>query len=79
MKANPNEGLPLSVTHYKYKGRTVYYMVSPCCDKYNIVYDGKCKVVGYPDGGYAGKGDGKMTDFKDSATDGKVVWQMKNK
>ena len=79
MIANPNEGSPLSVTRYKYKGQLVFYMVSPCCDKYNVVYDTQCNVVGYPDGGYMGKGDGKMTDFKDLATDGKMVWQVNNK
>lgn len=79
MITNPNEGSPLSVIRYQYKGRTVFYMVSPCCDKYNIVYDEKCNVIGYPDGGYTGKGDGKMMDFGDSVTQGKVVWQISNK
>lgn len=78
MIANPQEGSPLSVTRYRYKGQIVYYMVSPCCDKYNIVYDRDCNVMGYPDGGYTGKGDGNMTDFKDSATEGNLVWQLNN-
>ena len=76
MTANPDEGSPLSITRYKYKGQIVYYMVSPCCDRFNIVYDKNCKVLGFPDGGYTGKGDGKMAEFKEAATDGKVVWQV---
>jgi hypothetical protein len=52
-------------------------MISPCCDKYNIVYDSACNILGYPDGGYTGKGDGKMTDFKNEAGEGKVVWEKK--
>lgn len=72
------EGKPMSVTRYNYKGETVYYMVSHCCDKYNIVYDSACNVIGFPDGGFTGRGDGKMTDFKNVATDEKLVWQAKD-
>ncbi len=67
-------GSPQSITKYTYKNQEVYYMVSPCCDKYNVVYDSNCNVLGYPDGGYTGKGDGKMTDFKNEASDGKLIW-----
>ncbi len=67
-------GSPQSVTQYLFKQQKVYYMVSPCCDKYNVVYDSACNVLGYPDGGYTGKGDGKMNDFADEATDKKIVW-----
>jgi hypothetical protein len=77
MAANPSEGLPQSVTRYNYKGKTVYYMVAHCCDKFNIVFDSACNILGYPDGGYTGRGDGKMPDFHQDATDGKVVWEMK--
>ncbi len=62
MAAEPN-GSPQSVTSYNYKNQTVYYMVSPCCDKYNIVYDSACNILGYPDGGFTGGGDGKMGGF----------------
>lgn len=75
MSANPAEGSPLSVTRYDYKGKQVYYLVAPCCDKYNIVYDSICHVLGFPDGGFTGRGDGKMTDFKTEATNATVLWQ----
>lgn len=74
MSENPGEGTPQSITRYNYKGQTVYYMVAPCCDKYNIVFDSVCNILGFPDGGFTGKGDGKMIDFHNEATDGKVVW-----
>lgn len=73
MASVPNNA-PQSVTRYMYNNQQVYYMVSPCCDKYNVVYDSACNVIGYPDGGFTGKGDGKMTDFKDNATNGTIVW-----
>lgn len=76
MTENPNEGSPQSVTRYRYHDNTVYYMIAPCCDKYNIVYDSDCNILGYPDGGFTGKGDGKMPGFHKEATDGKVVWEQ---
>jgi hypothetical protein len=75
MQSDPNEGAPLSVTQYVYQNQKVYYVASPCCDKYNVVYDSVCNILGYPDGGYTGKGDGKMMDFFNEATDKKLVWQ----
>ena len=76
MTADPNEGSPQSITRYSYHDKTVYYMKAPCCDKYNIVFDSTCNILGYPDGGFTGKGDGKMTDFFKEAKDGKVVWSL---
>ncbi len=76
MIADPNEGSPQSVTKFTYKKQTVFYVVSPCCDKYNIVYDSGCNVLGYPDGGFTGKGDENMSDFRKEAKDGKIVWRQ---
>lgn len=75
MSKNSAEGMPQSITQYTYKGQTVYYLKAACCDKYNIVFDSSCHVLGFPDGGFTGKGDGKMLDFQKLATDEKVVWQ----
>jgi hypothetical protein len=71
-----NEGSPVSITRYTYKQQTVYYMVSPCCDKFNVVYDSACNVLGHPDGGFTGRGDGKMPDFKKEAINEKVIWKI---
>jgi hypothetical protein len=77
MAANPNKGSPLSVTRYSYQQKTVYYIVSPCCDKYNVVYDSACNILGYPDGGFTGRGDGSMNDFRKEATNEKLIWEKK--
>lgn len=69
------EGMPQSITRYIYKGKTVYYLLAACCDNFNIVYDGGCNVLGYPDGGFTGRGDGKLPDFFKEAKEGKVVWK----
>lgn len=76
MAAQPN-GSPQSVSRYNYKSQPIYYLVSPCCDKYNIVYDSACNILGYPDGGLTGKGDGKMIDFANEASGKQVVWEKK--
>jgi hypothetical protein len=77
MAADPKKGSPLSVTRYTYQQKTVYYMVSPCCDKYNVVYDTACNILGYPDGGFTGRGDGSMNDFRKEATNEKLIWEKK--
>ena len=76
MSSDPSRGTPQSITSYTYKAQTVYYVLSACCDKYNIVYDSKCNILGYPDGGLSGRGDGKMMDFKTEATNEKLIWQQ---
>ncbi len=66
---------PAEVYEYRYKGKTVYYFSSNCCDQYNTVYDDQCNYVCAPSGGYTGKGDMKCQDFKDSAQLVKLVWK----
>lgn len=65
---------PQRVFEYMYKGKKVYYVVMPCCDFYNEVYDANCKFLGAPDGGFTGKGDGKIPDFFTEAKSEKLVW-----
>jgi hypothetical protein len=65
---------PQRVLEYMYKGKKVYYVVMPCCDFYNEVYDANCNFMGAPDGGFTGKGDGKLPDFFAEAKSEKLVW-----
>lgn len=65
---------PQSVTEYTYKGKKVYYVMMPCCDFFNEVYDSNCNYLGAPDGGFTGKGDGKIPDFTEVAKKEKLVW-----
>ncbi len=65
---------PQRVVEYTYKGKKVYYVVMPCCDFFNEVYDDKCNFLGAPDGGFTGKGDGKIPDFFTEAKNEKLVW-----
>ena len=65
---------PQRVLEYVYKGKKVYFVVMPCCDFFNEVYDDKCNFLGAPDGGFTGKGDGKIPDFFEEAKSEKLVW-----
>lgn len=65
---------PQRVIEYMYKGKKVYYVVMPCCDFFNEVYDDKCNFLGAPDGGFTGKGDGKIPDFFTEVKNEKLIW-----
>ncbi len=65
---------PQRVVEYRYKGKKVYYVVMPCCDFFSEVYDENCKFLGSPDGGFTGKGDGKLPDFFTEAKGEKLIW-----
>ena len=67
---------PISVTRYDYRGQTVYYLKSACCDRYNPVFDKSCLLMGHPDGGLTGKGDGSLPGFRDSARNPVVIWRI---
>ena len=71
----PKERRPYSVTEYLYKGNLVYYIISPCCDQYNPVYNDDCEYLGAPTGGARGAGDGKLPDFFSNVTNKKVIWE----
>lgn len=66
---------PQSITEYEYKGRKVYYVKMPCCDFFNEVYDSSCNLLGHPDGGITGRGDGKLPDFNTEKKKAKIIWQ----
>lgn len=70
---------PQKLVQYEYKGRTVYYVATHCCDFFNELYDSECKLMGYPDGGFTGKGDGRFPDFFKEATKEKLIWENKAK
>lgn len=68
---------PQSITAYSYEGKTVYYLKEGCCDKFNLVYDDSCHLLGAPDGGFTGRGDGKLPGFFSKAKMIKVLWKEK--
>lgn len=66
---------PRSVVEYEYKGQKVYYINMPCCDFFNELYDSTGKLLGHPDGGITGRGDGKLPDFAKEKAKERIVWK----
>ncbi len=74
-KSDSVQNPPRTITEYNYKGSKVYYIPGPCCDQYSDVFDTKCNLLGHPDGGLTGKGDGSLPEFFNEAKNAKVVWK----
>ena len=66
---------PAKIYSYQYEGETVYYFTARCCDIMSELYDENCNFICAPDGGIAGKGDGKCTDFITQSTKEKLIWE----
>jgi len=66
---------PRSVYSYMYNGKTVYYVPAPCCDFFSDVYDSACMLISHPDGGFTGRGDGKLPDFFKERKNEKLLWK----
>lgn len=64
---------PQSITQYEYNGATVYYVVKQCCDQFSDLVDADGNLIGHPDGGIAGRGDG-VTLFPAFDLDGTAIW-----
>lgn len=65
---------PAKVYQYRYEGRTVYFIPQHCCDIPSMLLDEQCNTICLPDGGFAGSGDGKCSDFFEKRTDEKLIW-----
>lgn len=77
IESNQYENPPVQIDEYSYKGQRVFVYTADCCDQYNIAYDDNCKAICAPSGGFAGSGDKKCPDFKDSARLVRTVWKKK--
>jgi len=66
---------PHKIYSYTYHGETVYYINAACCDNFNDLYNSDCQLLGHPDGGITGRGDGTMQDFNKTKTDEKLIWE----
>ena len=72
-KQNP----PRKIYSYSYLGKTVYYVTAPCCDFFTDLFDSNCQLMGHPDGGITGRGDGKFPGFDKDRTNEKLLWEDK--
>lgn len=75
----PKQNPPRKIFSYRYKNQLVFYVPPICCDQYSVLYDSACTILGHPDGGITGRGDGKWTDFSQLSTNEKLIWEDKRK
>ncbi|MCH7705747.1 MAG: hypothetical protein IIB33_01720 [Chloroflexi bacterium] len=66
---------PASLTRYEYKGQAVYYLPPRCCDMFSDLYDDSGNIIGHPDGGITGQGDGRGPDVLAGRESERFVWK----
>jgi hypothetical protein len=74
LEAQPVGNPPQRVWRYRYRGQVVYYLPPQCCDQYSVLFDAEGKVIGAPDGGITGRGDGRAGDFHRLRSQGQLLW-----
>ncbi|MCZ6867419.1 MAG: DUF6174 domain-containing protein [Chloroflexi bacterium] len=75
LENEPPGNPPMSITRYDYKEQTVYFQTAPCCDIFSNLYDADGNIIGHPDGGITGQGDGRVPDFFKERQNGRLVWE----
>jgi hypothetical protein len=58
-----------------HQGEEVYYVVEECCDQFSDLLDAGGNLIGHPDGGFTGGGDG-VTEFSPMDQKGDVIWPL---
>lgn len=75
IESEPVTNPPSSILQYRYRGATVYFRTSRCCDVFSDLYDEAGALLCHPDGGITGGGDGRCADFFSSRRDEELIWQ----
>lgn len=74
-KSLPKGNPPQRIIQYTYNGKKVFYIPPQCCDQYSDLFDDNCNLLGHPDGGFTGRGDGTMLNFFTEAKDAIELWK----
>jgi len=75
LETQPVANPPAFVARYDYKGQDVYFVPQRCCDIMSVVYNSEGAIMCHPDGGIAGKGDGRCADFFVERRNERIVWR----
>lgn len=70
---------PRSITRYRYRDGSVYYVPAKCCDQFSQLFDDQGQAICAPDGGYTGRGDGRCADFRSERRDPELIWRDSRK
>jgi hypothetical protein len=75
LETQPVANPPAYLASYDYAGQVVYYVPPRCCDIFGNLYDAAGQVICHPDGGLAGRGDGRCPDFLSQRTNEIILWR----
>ena len=75
MKSEPVTNPPGRIYSFKYMGKKVFYVPAVCCDNFSDLYNDSCRLMGHPDGGFTGRGDGKIRVFDTAKSEQKILWE----
>ena len=75
LEAQPPANPPAFVASYDYRGQVVYYVPPRCCDIFGDLYNAAGQIICHPDGGLAGRGDGRCPDFESRRTNERIIWR----
>lgn len=75
IQSEPVTNPPSAIYSYRYRGDTVFFRPSRCCDITSVLYDGNGLVLCAPDGGIAGAGDGRCPDFLQTRSEERLIWR----
>ena len=75
LKNEPVANPPALIAQYEYQGKTVYFVPQRCCDIFSDLYDADGNIIGHPDGGIGGRGDGRASDFFEARRNESVIWR----
>ncbi|MEZ6062495.1 MAG: hypothetical protein R3C19_19290 [Planctomycetaceae bacterium] len=70
-----DSNVPAFAQRATYDGRTVYYTSAAVPDGFGSLYDEDGTLLGHPDGGLNGKGDGRCSDYFEAATNVTTIWK----
>ena len=62
------EGVSQVTRKVMYAGKPAYLLPSPCCDKFDYLYDSTGVILCAPSGGFAGRGDGSCPEVLRTAS-----------
>lgn len=73
-EAGPEHASASAIWKLQHQGATAYYVVAPCCDQFNPLWNARGDTICHPSGGFSGHGDGKCPAFKDEASHATLLW-----
>ncbi|UJR32531.1 hypothetical protein I4U23_019993 [Adineta vaga] len=76
LNSTPRLSPYIRIDSYMYRGKITYLATSSCCDRFNPLFDGECRQICVPSGGFTGRGDGKCIDFGEKGQQLENIWTV---